>query len=138
MEGVKHRLNLELDLWAPCAQLYSLVRPRNPPPPGWSAKINPLVVSHETDNGKVEKLKIYGGRREGKEREAEMTSETFMYCDCLMLCDVYVMKLLCNGNLTIYDATLSDIYDVLRFVAVLCYVLSLYRIRCRGERRVWR
>jgi hypothetical protein len=52
-----------------------------------------------------------------------------------MSCDVYVMKLLCNGTLTIYDATLSDIYDVLCCVLSQCYViLSQYRIR-RGERR---
>ncbi len=39
-------------------------------------------------------------------RGAEMTNETFMYCDGLMLCDVYVMKLLRNGTLTIYTMML--------------------------------
>ncbi len=46
------------------------------------------------------------GEGRGEEREAEMTNETFMYCDGLMLCDVYVMKLLCNGTLTIYTMML--------------------------------
>jgi hypothetical protein len=66
-----------------------------------------------------------------------MTNETFMYCDGLMLCDVYVMKLLCNGTLTIYDATLSDIYDVLRCVLSQCYVTFCrsigYGVGVRGE-----
>ncbi len=50
--------------------------PQPPPPPqlgliffrgcNWSAKIDPLVISHDTENGNVEKLKRCGGRREGR------------------------------------------------------------------------
>jgi hypothetical protein len=46
-----------------------------------------------------------------------------MYCDGLTLCDVFVMKLLRYGTLTICDTTLSDVY------VVLCYVLSQYHTK---------
>jgi hypothetical protein len=63
--------------------------------------------------------------------------ETFMDCDGLTLCDVYIMKLLCCGNLTIFDATLSDIYDVLCGVLSQCYVTFCrsigYGVGVRGE-----
>jgi hypothetical protein len=55
--------------------------------PYWSAKIDPLVVSHERDNGKVEKLKSMEGGGRGEEREAEMTNETSMYT-VTVLCHV--------------------------------------------------
>ncbi len=69
----------------------------------------------------MKSLKDMEGEGRGEEWEAEMTNETFMYSYGLMLCDVYVMKLLCNGTLTIYT-TLSDIYDVLCCVLSQCYV----------------
>jgi hypothetical protein len=56
--------------------------------PYWSAKIDPLVVSHETDNGKVEKLKRYGGRREGRREGGRDNRVTLKFWIC------YVLKLL--------------------------------------------
>jgi hypothetical protein len=38
------------------------------------------------------------------------------FCYGLMLCDMYVMKLLCYGTLKICDAMLSDVYVVLNYV----------------------
>ncbi len=42
----------------------------------------------------------------------------FMYCDGLTLCDVYLMKLIRYGTLTISDAMLSEIYVVLCYVSI--------------------
>jgi hypothetical protein len=44
---------------------------------------------------------------------------------CLALCDVYVMKLLRYGTITICEATLSDVYVLSQYLSISTRIRSL-------------